>query len=87
MATRADYHTIRTHRLHIRPPAVPGPTGAVYVGVSSNEELVDGIGLECCTFRGSVVKLDLKTGAKQWQFHTAPDNGGKVDGWSGNAVW
>eukprot|EP00198_Chlamydomonas_reinhardtii_P007033 XP_001696369.1 predicted protein [Chlamydomonas reinhardtii] len=61
--------------------------GAVYVGVSSNEELVDGIGLECCTFRGSVVKLDLKTGAKQWQFHTAPDNGGKVDGWSGNAVW
>ncbi|KAG2429323.1 hypothetical protein HXX76_011090 [Chlamydomonas incerta] len=61
--------------------------GSVYTGVSSLEELVDGIGLECCSFRGSVVKLDLKTGAKQWQFFTAPQNGGKTGGWSGNAVW
>ncbi|KAG2437568.1 hypothetical protein HYH02_011210 [Chlamydomonas schloesseri] len=61
--------------------------GAVYTGVSSLEELVAGIGLECCSFRGSVVKLDLKTGAKLWQFFTAPENGGKPGSWSGNAVW
>ncbi len=29
----------------------------MYTGVSSLEELVAGIGLECCSFRGSVVKL------------------------------
>ncbi|KAG2438189.1 hypothetical protein HXX76_005795 [Chlamydomonas incerta] len=40
----------------------------------------------CCTFRGSVVRLDLLTGATQWQFFTAPENNGQP-GWSGNAVW
>ncbi|KAG2438188.1 hypothetical protein HXX76_005794 [Chlamydomonas incerta] len=58
--------------------------GAVYVGVSSMEELVDGFGVEeCCSFRGSVVRLALDTGVKVWQFYTAPN----VPGWSGNAVW
>ncbi|PNW70059.1 hypothetical protein CHLRE_17g703950v5 [Chlamydomonas reinhardtii] len=60
--------------------------GAIYVGISSLEELVDAFGAPCCTFRGSVVRLDLLTGATQWQFFTAPENGG-VPGWSGNAVW
>ncbi|KAG2450798.1 hypothetical protein HYH02_004635 [Chlamydomonas schloesseri] len=58
----------------------------VYVGVSSLEELVDAFGAPCCTFRGSVVRLDLVTGAKKWQFFTAPENNGQP-GWSGNAVW
>lgn len=41
----------------------------------------------CCTFRGSIVKLDIQTGAVLWQTYTIPDNGGKLGGYSGAAVW
>ncbi len=57
--------------------------GVVYVGVASQEEalaaLVDGY--PCCSFRGSMVALDLDTGAILWKTYTAPM------GYSGNAVW
>jgi len=60
----------------------------VVVGVSSNEEaLADVPGYVCCTFRGSMVALDANTGKILWQTYTVPDNGGKVTGYSGGAIW
>ncbi|KAL3501357.1 hypothetical protein ACH5RR_035806 [Cinchona calisaya] len=59
--------------------------GAFYVGVSSLEELLP-IG-QCCIFRGSMVKLDARSGTILWQTYTVPDNGGKVGGYSGAAIW
>ncbi|MBA0837720.1 hypothetical protein Goarm_009856 [Gossypium armourianum] len=59
--------------------------GAYYVGVSSLQE-----GLppeQCCTFRGSVVKLALRTGAMLWKTYMLPDNGGRLGGYAGAAVW
>jgi polyvinyl alcohol dehydrogenase (cytochrome) len=55
----------------------------VYVGVSSFEELFSAVipGYACCSFRGSVLKLDANTGAIQWKTYTVPV------GYSGGAVW
>src|SRR6266481_6173099 len=62
--------------------------GIVYVGVSSNEEnLAANPAFPCCTFRGSVVALDAKTGAILWKTFDMPDNGGQTDQYSGGAVW
>lgn len=62
--------------------------GVLYVGIASNEEsLADNQGYPCCVSRGSVVALDVQTGRKLWQTYTVPDNGGKVGGYSGGAVW
>jgi polyvinyl alcohol dehydrogenase (cytochrome) len=57
--------------------------GKVYVGVSSMEELIAAFipGYLCCSFRGSMLALDLDTGAILWKTFTAPE------GYSGNAVW
>jgi polyvinyl alcohol dehydrogenase (cytochrome) len=56
--------------------------GRVYVGVASMEEalaaLVPGYQL---TFRGSMLALDLDTGAILWKTYMAPE------GFTGNAVW
>jgi len=62
--------------------------GVVYVGVSSNEEgLATNPAYPCCSFRGSVVALDVKTGAILWKTFNMPDNGGRTDQYSGGAVW
>jgi outer membrane protein assembly factor BamB len=62
--------------------------GVVYLGVSSNEEgLAADPAYPCCSFRGSVVALDVKTGAMLWKTFDVPDNGGKPGGYSGGAVW
>jgi polyvinyl alcohol dehydrogenase (cytochrome) len=54
----------------------------VYVGVASQEEalaaFVPGYQL---SFRGSMLALDLNTGAILWKTYTAPD------GYTGNALW
>jgi polyvinyl alcohol dehydrogenase (cytochrome) len=56
--------------------------GKVYVGVASLEEALAGSpDYPCCTFRGSMLALDEKTGAILWKTYTAPP------GYSGNAVW
>jgi len=56
--------------------------GRVYVGVASQEEalaaLVPGYQL---SFRGSMLALDLATGAILWKTYTAPA------GYTGNAIW
>ena len=71
-------------------PATSSPTvhdGVAYVGVASNEELfaimfgIQPYGEICCKFRGSVVAVDVATGAILWQTYMAPE------GYSGNAVW
>jgi len=55
----------------------------VYVGVSSLEEALAAFipGYPCCSFRGSMLALDLETGEILWQTYTAPA------GFSGNALW
>jgi polyvinyl alcohol dehydrogenase (cytochrome) len=67
-------------------PVFNGTT--VYVGVSSNEELLAANpAYPCCTFRGSMVALDVATGAVLWKTFTVPDNGGATNAYSGNAIW
>ncbi|KAL8138132.1 hypothetical protein V2J09_004133 [Rumex salicifolius] len=56
-----------------------------YVGVSSSDEALPAG--QCCTFRGSLAKLHILTGSILWQTYTLPDNGGRVGGYSGGAVW
>ena len=60
----------------------------VYVGVSSQEEgLAANPAYPCCTFRGSMVALDVFTGNILWKTFTVPDNGGQTNQYSGNAIW
>ena len=60
-------------------------TRSFYVGTSSLEEL---LGIEqCCIFRGSLSKLDIKTGAILWQTFTLPDNHGERGEYAGAAIW
>ncbi|RIA80609.1 quinon protein alcohol dehydrogenase-like superfamily [Glomus cerebriforme] len=63
--------------------------GAVYIGVSSSEEgaASNVPGYVCCTFQGSFAKLDLITGKIIWRTFMLPDNHGRPDLYSGNAVW
>ncbi|KAJ0042557.1 hypothetical protein Pint_19278 [Pistacia integerrima] len=58
---------------------------AFYVGTSSLEE---GLTVElCCNFRGSLAKLDAKTGKILWQTFMLPDNFGKKGEYAGAAIW
>jgi polyvinyl alcohol dehydrogenase (cytochrome) len=51
-----------------------------YVGVASYEEALVRFGFPL-TFRGSVLAIDVRTGAIRWQTYTAPP------GYTGSAVW
>ncbi|KAJ8441442.1 hypothetical protein Cgig2_023628 [Carnegiea gigantea] len=42
---------------------------------------------ECCTFRGSFLKLDAKTGTILWQTYMLPDNHGHRGDYAGAAIW
>ncbi len=58
--------------------------GTAFVGIASNEELVAGFVPKAYwqwQFRGSVVALDVRTGALKWKSYTVPD------GYHGGAVW
>jgi polyvinyl alcohol dehydrogenase (cytochrome) len=71
--------------------------GRLYVPVSSVEEVGGGNPkYSCCTFRGSVVALDAKTGKQIWKSYTIPDPpkathasnaGTQMMGPAGAAVW
>jgi polyvinyl alcohol dehydrogenase (cytochrome) len=73
--------------------------GKVYIGVSSGEEifaalpLLAGIPYNCCSFRGSVVALDAKTGHVDWKTPMIEDSsyflsdGTTPSGFAGAAVW
>src|SRR5450432_3006656 len=81
--TKVDSHTAA---IITGSPVVAG--NVVYVGVSSNEEgLATDPNYPCCSFRGSVVALEASTGHILWKRYMQPDNNGKADGYSGNAVW
>ncbi|KAK6922052.1 Pyrrolo-quinoline quinone repeat [Dillenia turbinata] len=72
----------------MRPHAVITTSGTFYNGeyiVSSLEETLPAG--QCCTFRGSLAKLNLQTGAVVWRTYTLPDNGGNRGGYSGEAIW
>jgi polyvinyl alcohol dehydrogenase (cytochrome) len=58
--------------------------GKVYVGVSSGEEstAIDP-NYTCCSFRGSMLALDLNTGAIVWRTFMVP----ALEGFSGGAIW
>lgn len=56
--------------------------GVIYVGVSSSEEAAaTDPNYPCCSFRGSVLALNAKTGATIWKTFTVPT------GYTGGAVW
>jgi polyvinyl alcohol dehydrogenase (cytochrome) len=62
--------------------------GVIYIGVSSTEEtLALDPTYPCCSFRGSIVALNEKTGAILWKTFDMPDNGGQTGGYSGGAIW
>ncbi len=55
----------------------------VYVGVASQEEAFAGLipGYPCCSFRGSMLALNVNTGAIVWKTYIVPS------GYSGGAIW
>jgi polyvinyl alcohol dehydrogenase (cytochrome) len=72
-------------------------SGILYVPVSSIEEVTGSpSAYQCCTFRGSVVALDIATGKQVWKGYTIPEAprptkpnamGTQLHGPSGAAVW
>ena len=59
----------------------------LYVGVSSTEgsKFVKDRNTTS-NFRGSLVALESKSGQLAWKMWTMPDNGGRIDSWSGGAI-
>jgi polyvinyl alcohol dehydrogenase (cytochrome) len=76
-------------------PVVSGEQ--IFVPLSSGEEgLASQPNYACCSFRGSLVALELKTGHKQWQTYTISEpphplrsnaNGITMHGPAGGAIW
>ena len=72
-------------------------SGILYVPVSAIEEVTGSQSTyQCCTFRGSVVALDIATGKQIWKAYTIPEaprptkqnaTGTQLYGPSGAAVW
>ncbi len=72
-------------------------SGVLYVPVSSMEEVTGSQpSYQCCTFRGSVVALDIATGRQIWKGYTIPEaprptkrnaTGTQLYGPSGAGVW
>ena len=70
--------------------------GRLYVPTSSYEEGGKPAGYPCCTFRGSLLALDARTGDLVWQAFTIPEtasllrqlaDGSEEWGPSGGAIW
>lgn len=61
---------------------------SLYVSVSSFEEVISiDPTYPCCSFIGSVHRVDIATGAVVWSTRTLPDNRGRSDLYAGGAVW
>ncbi|OAY29858.2 polyvinylalcohol dehydrogenase [Manihot esculenta] len=58
---------------------------AFYVGTSSLEEVLSI--KQCCTFRGSFLKVEARTGRILWKTYMLPENHGKRGEYAGAAVW
>jgi polyvinyl alcohol dehydrogenase (cytochrome) len=62
--------------------------GRLYVPVSSLEETAASqAGYECCTFRGSLIVLDISTGAVVWQYFTVPPAQAIAKTTTGATLW
>ncbi|MFQ6171212.1 PQQ-binding-like beta-propeller repeat protein [Oryzobacter sp. R7] len=74
---------VETHPAAIITQSATVFDGVVYVGVASQEELLSAVvpGYPCCSFRGSMLALDARTGAILWRTYMTPAN------FPGNAVW
>ena len=68
----------------------------VFVPMTSGQEGQGGRAGACCTFRGSLVALDLATGRTQWKSYTITEpmrqvrllaNGAAITGPTGGAIW
>ncbi len=71
-----------THPLAVDTQSPVVYNGSVYVGVASLEEgAAANPAYSCCSFRGSVMKLDAATGDVQWKTYTVPS------GYTGGSVW
>ena len=78
-------------------PVLDTQGGRLYVPVGSYEEVRPANpSYECCTFQGSVVALDVKTGQQIWKTYTIPERprpvrknsaGTQLYGPSGAAIW
>ncbi|HEX4461048.1 MAG TPA: PQQ-binding-like beta-propeller repeat protein, partial [Polyangia bacterium] len=78
---------VETHPLSVITQSPVVYKGRIYVGVSSLEEAAARLLYPCCTFRGSMVALDLHSGQILWKTYTVPDNFGQPTGYAGGAVW
>ncbi|KAK7295342.1 hypothetical protein RJT34_18249 [Clitoria ternatea] len=59
--------------------------GGYHVGTSSLEEFTT---IEqCCTFRGSMAKLDAESGVILWKTYMLPDNNNRRGEYAGATVW
>jgi polyvinyl alcohol dehydrogenase (cytochrome) len=71
-----------THPLAVETQSPVVYHGSVYVGVASLEEAAAADpSYPCCSFRGSVTKVDATTGALQWKTYMVPN------GYTGGSVW
>src|SRR5438105_11512418 len=60
----------------------------IYIGVSSVEEsLATNPAYPCCSFRGSIVALDAKSGGILWKTFDMPDNNGQTNQYIRRALW
>jgi polyvinyl alcohol dehydrogenase (cytochrome) len=72
-----------THPAAIITQSATAFDGRVFVGVASQEEALAAVapGYPCCSFRGSMLALDVDTGAILWKTYLTPE------GYPGVAVW
>ena len=66
-------------------PVVAGER--LYMGFSSRESAYDAQrGIQCCTFRGSLVALEVQTGHLVWRTYGLPDNGRVAGSFAGATI-
>jgi polyvinyl alcohol dehydrogenase (cytochrome) len=66
-------------------PVVAGER--LYMGFSSRESAYDAQrGIQCCTFRGSLVSLEISTGHVVWRSYGIPDNGRVAGAFAGATI-
>jgi polyvinyl alcohol dehydrogenase (cytochrome) len=84
---------VHEHRAAIVTSSPIVHNGVAYIGIAAKEEGLAGEeGYECCTFRGAVVALDVRTGQMLWKTYMVPSNNNGSDinlpgYYSGNGVW
>ncbi|KAI9169228.1 hypothetical protein LWI28_009169 [Acer negundo] len=94
---RLNGRLVWSRQLCPRPRALITMSGTIYLGTKISIEdpnpnliitsLSQFTNDKCCTFRGSLAKLDVLTRAIRWQTYMFPDNGGKLGGYAGAAIW